>query len=165
MCDFYCSLFSVCTNGVIASLKLKKALLGLQSEKGRLNLSKHHDCDWSDETDSLVRIGAQQYRSLKKDPVVYNRCIKKATLNEKANIDRVLACLKFSEQEPEVTNPKALPLEVDETIGPSPSDLGLVFDKVLKRKASDPASPSFTKSNKDTLAGGDNVASSSGGQQ
>eukprot|EP00435_Cladocopium_sp_Y103_P050022 s1211_g15.t1 len=73
MCDLFCSLFSMHVNGVMASQKLKKSLLSLQAEKGRLNFSKHHDSDWSDMVDDQLRIAAQQYREIKKDAQKYGR--------------------------------------------------------------------------------------------
>ena len=147
MCDLFCSLFTLHTNGVIASTKLKKALLSLQTEKGRLNFTKLHDQDWSDSMDDTIRIGTQQYRDLKKDPVKYARCIKKSSLKEKANIDKVLDFLQMDvemkpstlpPEEAAVASAKAEPLEDGD-----PAIPGLVFTKVLKRHASDPASPSF----------------------
>ena len=170
MCDLFCSLFTLHTNGVIASTKLKKALLSLQAEKGRLNFTKLHDQDWGDTMDDTIRIGAQQYRDLKRDPLKYNRCIKKCSLKEKANTDKVLDFLQLdAELKPSapshqgeaavplgkaaLASAKAEPLDEDPVVP------GLVFTKVLKRTASDPASPSFVP--KKQGIGGRTEASSS----
>lgn len=146
MRDLFCSLFSLHSNGVIASTKLKKALLSLQSEKGRLNFTKLHDQDWSDSMDDTIRIGAQQYRDLKRDSVKYARCTKKCSLQEKQNIDKVLDFLQLDAE----TKPSAPPHEdavvASAKMQPVDGDFrlpGLVFTKVLKRTASDPASPSY----------------------
>ena len=170
MCDLFCSLFALHTNGVIASTKLKKALLSLQAEKGRLNFTKLHDQDWSDTMDDTIWIGAQQYRDLKRDPLKYSRCIKKCSLKEKANIDKVLDFLQLdAELKPSAPSPQgeaavppgeaALASAKAEPLDEDPVVPGLVFTKVLKRTASDPASPSFVPKKQGT--GGRTEASSS----
>ena len=162
MCDFFSSMFSIHGNGVIAATKLKKSLLLLQQHRGRVNFTKYHDNDWSDKLDTLIRIGAQQYRDLKRDPLKYSRCVKKCGLKEKKNIDKVLSFLVFPEgaeqpdggevaqevacaapeEAPAVANAKA---EGSPEQVPQPAVPGLVFSRVLAREASDPASPNFAR--------------------
>ena len=59
--------FQVSQNGVLASKKLKTALLTAQTESGRINYSKEHDTDWADKMDDKIRPAASHYRELKKD--------------------------------------------------------------------------------------------------
>lgn len=152
LCDLYTSLFAIHSNGVLSSKKVKSALLKLQAEKGRLNFTKQHDTDWADAMDEMIRIGAAQFRELRRDSVKYNRCVRKCSHQEKKNIDTVLGHLSLEEnlekgdsfdssqaaalQSP----PPKLSLE-DE---PEEMSLGLkIFDRVLQKKTSDPASPNF----------------------
>ena len=161
MCDLFCSLFSVHVNGVMAAKKLKKALLSLQAEKGRLNFSKYHDSDWSDKVDEQLRIAAQKYREIKKDSQKYGRCIKKCSCKEKENIDKVLDFLTIPEAEVVGPSKKMLvqPEEEDQFIlkGMAASDeepLKLtVFSRVLKKEASDPSSPNFQRKPKVEMSG------------
>lgn len=160
--DLMSSLFSLHTNGVLQSTKLKKALLKLQSEKGRMNCTRLHDSDWCDKMDELIRIAAGQYRTAKQDALKYSRLVKKCSIKEKKNIDYVLGFMVLAEDEvitggdvpleeagessvaaakAEVTKPE----EVVETalVVAVPKPASNVFQKVLQREASDPASPSF----------------------
>ena len=93
LCDFYSSMFSIHSNGVLSSKKVKASLLKLQAEKGRLNYTKQHDADWADSMDDLIRIGASQFRDLKRDSVKYNRCVRKCSLEEKKILTQCLATL------------------------------------------------------------------------
>eukprot|EP00435_Cladocopium_sp_Y103_P006548 s1297_g2.t1 len=160
MCDLFCSLFSVHVNGVMASQKLKKALLSLQAEKGRLNFSKYHDSDWADMVDDQLRIAAQQYRELKKDAQKYARCIKKCSCKEKQSIDKVLDFMTIPEAE-EVGTSKKEPVqpeeEEEEQVNLAASDEEpvklTIFSRVLKKEASDPSSPTFQKKPKKEMSG------------
>ena len=49
--------------------------------------------------DEKIRIACQQYRELKRDPKKYLRCIKKASVKEKNNIDNVLSFLQLHEDD------------------------------------------------------------------
>ena len=163
MCILFCNLFSVHENGVISSTKLKKALLSLQSEKGRLNFSKYHDGDWSDMVDVQIRIAAQQFRDIKKDSMKYARCCKKCSLKEKANIDKVLDFLHISGEELEQKEEKQEKAEAEVTTEKSlagdPFELK-IFTRVLKREASNPESPNFKKGASQEM-GSDSLPSSS----
>ena len=64
-------LFKVARNGVLASSKVKLALVKLQHQKQRMNFSKLMDDDWQDKVDETLRICAKQYRELKKFPDLY----------------------------------------------------------------------------------------------
>ena len=134
--------------------KLKTALLKTQSERGRLNYTKHHDADWADSVDELVRIGAAMFRDLQKDTLKYQRCIRKASVGEKQRIDEVLSLLQLPAGEEQTIegNPKE-PLQAAELAKPKVQEeeglVGLkVFKHVLSRTASDPSSPSFEKKQK-----------------
>ena len=162
LCDLYTSLFAIHSNGVLSSKKVKSALLKLQAEKGRLNFTKQHDADWADAMDELIRIGAAQFRELRRDSVKYNRCVRKCSHQEK-NIDTVLGHLTLEENLEKGTSfdssqaaalqspPPKLSLE-DE---PEEISLGLkIFDRVLQKKTSDPASPNFKAKETEEAVGG-----------
>eukprot|EP00438_Fugacium_kawagutii_P012445 Skav232873 [mRNA] locus=scaffold1432:928:2037:- [translate_table: standard] len=157
LADLMSSLFSLHTNGVLQGSKLKKALLKLQSEKGRMNFTRLHDSDWCDKMDELIRIAAGQYRSAKQDAVKYGRLVRKASVKEKKNIDMVLGFMVLSEEEmvtggvapaggpDEPAQVEAKGEAMDNALvvaKPEPSSTS-IFHRVLKREASDPASPSF----------------------
>ena len=65
--------FSLHTNGVLQSTKMRKTLLSLLAESGRINFTKLHDTDFADGMDEKIRIACQQYRELKRDPKKYLR--------------------------------------------------------------------------------------------
>lgn len=129
-------LFSLYTNGVLASKKIKAALLKQQTAGGRLNFTKKHDSDFVDAMDEQLRIGAAQYREIKKDSSKYGRCVRKASAQEKEALDSVLSCLCLDNQDQAET-------EVEEA---APSDCPVaasssVFQKVLQKSTSAPESP------------------------
>lgn len=166
LADLLASLFSLHSNGVLQSTKLKKALLKLQSEKGRMNFTRLHDSDWCDKMDELIRIAAGQYRTAKQDPLKYSRLVKKCSIKEKKNIDTVLSFMVLAEEdvntggcgegEPAdcgeggpaekaiVAAEEAFEPAVDKSwVVAIPKPASSIFQRVLKRDASDPASPSF----------------------
>ena len=162
LCDLYRSLFAIHSNGVLSSKKVKSALLKLQAEKGRLNYTKQHDADWADAMDEIIRIGAAQFRELRRDSVKYNRCVRKCSYQEKTNVDTVLGHLSLEEslekgpsfessQAAAVhSSPSKLSLE-DE---PEEISLGLkIFNRVLQKKTSDPASPNFQAKESEAVGG------------
>ena len=144
LADLLSSLFSLHRNGVLQSSKLKKAVLKLQTEKGRLNFTKNHDSDWVDQIDDQVRITAQQYRSLKQDQVKYKRLVKKCSVQEKKNVDMVLSFLQLAKMEQVEENDGTMVAATKPEVAmPKPKVGAEIFSKVLKREASDPASPSL----------------------
>ena len=126
-------LFKVARNGVLASSKVKLALVKLQHQKQRMNFSKLMDDDWQDKVDETLRICAKQYRELKKFPDLYARCLKKASQEEKVLIDQCLGFLKLEEGCAEAGK-KGGVLAEDE------GDLPVlhIFEKVLSKASSVP---------------------------
>lgn len=174
--DLYSSLFSIHSNGVLSSKKLKAALLKLQQEKGRLNFGKLHDSDWADAMDEQMRIGAAQFRELRRDTVKYNRCIKKCSPLEKRNIDQVLGHLTLQEEPEKGASFESSEAAADNSPPPTISChneaeaeevvQGLqIFTRVLQKKTSDPSSPNFKKEMQVVGGQGEGHASSSRLQQ
>jgi len=140
-------LFGLHSNGVLASKKMKLAILKVQNEKGRINCGRMHDSDFADSIDELVRIAASQFREIKKDFVKYSMAVRKCSEAEKANIGSVLAQMTLQEdmeakieeesQKEPLEEPKVLKDAMLEDKPPT------IFSKVLKKEASDPASPNF----------------------
>ena len=154
MARLFGKLFSISTNGVLASKKVKAALLKQQTSGGRLNFTKKHDSDFVDEMDEQLRIAAAMYREIKKDATKYCRCIRKASVEEKERLDSVLAILQLSEQPAEQPAPDHAETEVDEKeparsrspklkpqVGQSNS---AVFRRILQKVSSAPESPKKT---------------------
>lgn len=136
MSGLFKRLFSLYTNGVLASKKIKAALLKQQIAVGRLNFTKKHDSDFVDAMDEQLRIAASQYREVKKDSSKYGRCVRKASAQEKEALDSVLSCLRLDNQDQAET-------ELEEA---APSDCPVaasssVFQKVLQKSTSAPESP------------------------
>lgn len=75
-------LLEVAPNTVITSRKLKEALSRIHDEKS-INFSKKDNGDLWDWVDTKVRIGCAQLRELKSSTVVWDRCMKRCTDEEK----------------------------------------------------------------------------------
>ena len=145
-------LFGLHSNGVLASKKIKLSLLKIQNETGRINFGRMHDNDFADSIDESIRIAASQFREIKKDFVKYSRAVRKCSEAEKANIDSVLAQMTLVEDvmeakpgeeatvEPTV-EPKGEPKVLKDVLLEDKAPA--IFSKVLKKEASDPASPNF----------------------
>ena len=141
-------LFGLHSNGVLASKKIKLSLLKIQNETGRINFGRMHDNDFADSIDESIRIAASQFREIKKDFVKYSRAVRKCSEAEKANIDSVLAQMTLVEgvmeakpgEEPTV-EPKGEPKVLKDVLLEDKAPA--IFSKVLKKEASDPASPNF----------------------
>ena len=131
-------LFGVCCNGVVASKKLKAAILAQQTAGGRMNFTRKHDSDWVDDVDTLTRVACQMYREAKKDSTKYVRCVRKASVQEKERLDFVLGCLQLDDQAPVVAmdQQETEPEPEVRTVAP-----GSVFSKVLAKKPSAPDPP------------------------
>ena len=145
----FVGLFRIHRNGVLSSKKVRLALEKIQATVHRMNFSKKDDKTWIDVCDEQLRICAAQYRELKKNPLKYQRAIKKASLTEKEYVDRVLAMLALQE---ESAPDKAVPLQAEEAPGSpkeeAPGLAGLViFDNILKKVRSDPPTPQLSKGN------------------
>ena len=124
--------------GVVASKKLKAAILAQQTAGGRMNFTRKHDSDWVDDVDTLIRVACQMYREVKKDSTKYVRCVRKASVQEKERLDFVLGCLQLDDQAPVVAmdQQETEPEPELRTVAP-----GSVFSKVLAKKPSAPDSP------------------------
>ena len=132
--------------------KIKLSLLKIQNETGRINFGRMHDNDFADSIDESIRIAASQFREIKKDFVKYSRAVRKCSEAEKANIDSVLAQMTLVEDvmeakpgeeatvEPTV-EPKGEPKVLKDVLLEDKAPA--IFSKVLKKEASDPASPNF----------------------
>eukprot|EP00438_Fugacium_kawagutii_P035503 Skav236424 [mRNA] locus=scaffold4432:3940:4977:- [translate_table: standard] len=136
MSSLFKKLFSLYTNGVLASKKVKAALLKQQTAGGRVNFTKKHDSDFVDAMDEQLRIAAAQYREIKKDPSKYSRCVRKASAEEKQMLDSVLSCLHLENQDQAETEIEELAVSDCPTAASSS-----VFKKVLGKTTSAPESP------------------------
>ena len=58
-------------------------------------LHKKHDSDFVDDIDFLIRVACSMYREVKQDSTKYARCVRKASMEEKENIDSALSCLSL----------------------------------------------------------------------
>ena len=155
------SLFQVHSNGVLSSKKLQQALMKIQNTEGRLNFSKLHDADFMDRCDEQIRVACAQFREIKKDATKYVRCLKRASPEEKKNIDSVLAILVFEEEETDKPEEGVASKSAEvgstaaevaaEHIGSSKRSPKRVFQRVLEKKVSDPSSP-CTKAADSSLA-------------
>jgi hypothetical protein len=93
--NLFKKLFALHANGVMSSQKTKAAITKQQSTGGRLNFTKKHDSDFVDNIDFLIRVACSMYREVKQDSTKYARCVRKASMEEKENIDSVLSCLSL----------------------------------------------------------------------
>ena len=75
-------LLEVAPNTVITSRKVKEALSRIHEEKS-INFSKKENGDLWDWVDTKVRIGCAQLRELKSSTIVWDRCMKRCTDEEK----------------------------------------------------------------------------------
>lgn len=149
-------LFKIHSNGVMASSKLKSAIHKIQMTKQRLNFSRMGDPDWLNDCDDFIRIMAAHCRDLKKSEDKYIRCMKKASKEEKENLDNALSMLK--NLEPTSTSTDDLPEALQDSAlqrKSSSQDLRVagseatfsfevrsrVFAQVLSKQSSDPLSP------------------------
>lgn len=136
MANLFKRLFDVHSNGVLTGKKLKSAIFKEQAVRGRLNFTKKHDSDFVDDMDEQLRIAAALYRDLKKDSGKYLRCTRKASLEEKEQLDEVLRKLQLGSELP----PEQVETEEERAspVRPEPSS---VFSRVLQKEPSAPESP------------------------
>ena len=85
-------LFQLHQNGVMSSKKMKMALTKY-GQAQRINFSTSSDLDFLDAQDERVRIAAAQLRTLHKDPACFQRSMKKASAEEKKNVESALGFL------------------------------------------------------------------------
>jgi hypothetical protein len=160
--NLFKKLFALHANGVMSSQKTKAAITKQQSAGGRLNFTKKHDSDFVDNIDFLIRVACSMYREVKQDSTKYARCVRKASMEEKENIDSVLSCLSLgchadeacAEDEEDVTERPA-------SSKPALANPDSVFKKVLQKTPSAPESPEAKSSQLVTRASGSNEASGS----
>lgn len=88
-------LLEVAPNTVITSRKLKEALSRIHDEKS-INFSKKDNGDLWDWVDTKVRIGCAQLRELKSSTVVWDRCMKRCTDEEKEVLKAMMDQIQLS---------------------------------------------------------------------
>eukprot|EP00435_Cladocopium_sp_Y103_P015359 s5140_g3.t1 len=147
-------LFKVDPQGVFSSKKLKTALAKLSVDKQkRINFSKYPDSVFHDKIDTQVRIACSQCRDLKRCSSNYARCIRKASMADKAQIDAVLQCLKVDLDDiPKAEGGEAQtsqgqvdksPMNFKEPASPTKSfPIANVYKRVLEKKDSEASTPS-----------------------
>lgn len=138
---------------ILPSKKLVTALQKIQSECFRLNFTRLPDDKFFDQMDLMIRIAASQLRELKQNAGVYRRCMRKASIDEKAKVDTLLDRVALpapSDVQPNlkgevvVPNPLAiLDKQPSKDLGPqrpaqaSPS----IFKRILSKQPSLESSP------------------------
>lgn len=143
-------------NLCLAGSKLRICLQKLDEEM-KLNTTTMTRQDWSDKLDTWLRIAAAQYRALKKK---YICSMKKASDQEKQNIDSVLALVEDQEQcgddlplqAPAVSKTEKqeqcqaiVPYVAMNSSQPQAADSRSIFKRILAKKDSCPESPSPSK--------------------
>ena len=141
-----CGLFGVCSNGVVASKKLRGALQKLHAEEGRMDFGRKQDPDFFDYIDEQVRIATSQFRDLKKCPDGYRRCAKKASEDEMNGIKKVLDLLILEGNDKEAKAEQSSQPVVPGMAAISEDFLTPVFLKMLQKKPSEPESPQVARS-------------------
>ena len=143
--ELVCSVLKIAPNGVLASQKVKGALLKLTQTSNKFNRTRYCDTDWADHCDLRLRTVLSQYRELKKRSDTYACAMRKASTEEKDAIDMALAKLRLdygessgtqegSEEQlqlvPYIRPPAATTME--------PKDSQSVFARILARRSSSP---------------------------
>ena len=93
--EFVSSVLEIAPNGVLASAKVKAALLKLTQTNNKINRTRFCDTDGSDHVDLRLRTILSQYRELKKRSDSYCCAMRKASEEEKVAIDKALALLRL----------------------------------------------------------------------
>ena len=93
--EFVCSVLKIAPNGVLASQKVKGALLKLTQTSNKFNRTRYCDTDWADHCDLRLRTVLSQYREVKKRSDTYACAMRKASEEEKIAIDKALALLRL----------------------------------------------------------------------
>ena len=73
------SILKIAPNGVLASQKVKGALLKLTQTSCKVNRTRYCDTDWADHCDLRLRTILAQYRELKKNSTTYSCAMRKAS--------------------------------------------------------------------------------------
>ena len=135
-------------NLCLSGSKLRVCLQKLDDEM-KLNTSTMTSQDWCDKLDTWLRIAAAQYRTLKKK---YICSMKKASEQEKQNIDSVLALVEDCDDLPpqapaaSVTQKQEQCQAIVPYVAPkSAENSRSIFKKILEKKDSCPESPSPAK--------------------
>lgn len=89
------SVSKIAPNGVLASQKVKGALLKLTQTSNKFNRTRYCDTDWADHCDLRLRTVLSQYREVKKRSDTYACAMRKASEEEKIAIDKALALLRL----------------------------------------------------------------------
>ena len=143
-------------NLCLSGSKLRICLQKLDEEM-KLSTTTMTRQDWSDKLDTWLRIAAAQYRALKKK---YICSMKKASDQEKQNIDSVLALVEDQEQCGDDLPLQApvgsetgkqeqcqaiVPYVAKNSSQPKAADSRSIFKRILEKKDSCPESPSPSK--------------------
>ena len=91
-------LLDVAPNGVLASSKLKNSVVKLCGWK-KINKTRFADCDFADQVDLRVRVVLAQFRLLKQKADEYQKAMRKATPEEKEQVDKVISKLVLETME------------------------------------------------------------------
>ena len=87
--DLFKGLLTAAPNAVVTSRKLKDALKRLQ-EEGAINQTRKDNSDFYDWIDMKIRIGLSQLRDLKSNSVSWERCMKRSTAEERAELKSIM---------------------------------------------------------------------------
>ena len=87
--DLFKGLLTAAPNAVVTSRKLKDALKRLQ-EEGAINHTRKDNSDFYDWIDMKIRIGLSQLRDLKSNSVSWDRCMKRSTAEERAELKSIM---------------------------------------------------------------------------
>jgi hypothetical protein len=143
--------YAVFSPFLVLSSKKNRAAIEKLNSNDKVNYTKKSDddfCDWADET---IRLACKQFRDLKADAKVKERCLKRCANCEIDQINAVLDLMQSKDEATTTTIPpipkswEALPLEDKAPeekeaapIAPAPSTS--IFKRVLDRKVSDASS-------------------------
>ena len=150
--DLMLDFCKVAPNALLPGAKLRSAILKLHEEK-KMNYSNLGDSDWVDQCDQRIRVILSQYRAIKSKQSAYLAAMRKATEQEKASVDAVLASICLGDEgdgeEEEEGNAVAISAPEDKSsclalvpynsTSSSSSSTPNVFKRILARTDSSPA--------------------------
>ena len=156
LCGLALLLVHIAPNGVLQSTKLKAAVQKI-CQKKKINKSRYHDCDFADHVDQRVRIVLAQLRLLKQKSDEYHKCMRKASPDEKAGIDKVLSYMVLDVGPTTTVSSTELSMVPYTMSAPAPNvhassstsialpptsgDSANIFKRVLSKKDSSPLPP------------------------
>ena len=146
----FLSYVEISQNAVISSKKHRAALTKLDEDK-RMNFTKKPTVDFVDYLDDLIRMGLSHFRSLKQNPELKERALRKCSQQQSEALESVLTKLRIEKTDepaalaicdatasPVEAVPEKSPLESLEKKGSDPlldfSAAEGIFDKVLEKE-------------------------------